>query len=215
MKNRMWRPSSCITGSKVSTSGGREKAGPPRHFEKPEGEETVDAFGIAGDHEGPFGIPRQLICRFGLKRDVIGRTICESTSHGGAPRSGRAQGLRKEDREESPKAPHRMAALTSVWTAMSQIGREMKARKSVGFELRPINHGGPIGIVRCEQGAAEQRLCSSLPSLMGPGAGSTSALSEISGKTNASIVILDSYTKSAKSQGARRTRPPPQRHCDR
>ena len=51
---------------------GGEEAGAARHLEQAVGEEAVDAFGIAGDHEAPFGVIRQLVVLLRLHRDVIG-----------------------------------------------------------------------------------------------------------------------------------------------
>jgi hypothetical protein len=51
---------------------GREIARPLGDLEKAEGEETVDAFAEAGDHEGPFGVARLQIGRFGREFDAIG-----------------------------------------------------------------------------------------------------------------------------------------------
>src|ERR1700730_2310195 len=72
-KKRMWRPSSCMTGSELSTKeGGWEKCRTFRQREQAERKEAVDALAVTGDHKGPLRIARPEIFGFRRQADAVG-----------------------------------------------------------------------------------------------------------------------------------------------
>jgi len=129
-------------------------------LEQAKGEEAVDAFAVAGDHEGPFGIARFDVNRFLGELDAVGAH--HVGEHVLVPPFFEAI---ERDRFLEELVAHRVA-----------VGRDAKLRLAfglhgdvpdrqrhqpiarVGIELRPVDDRRLIGIEGVEQHPAEQRL---------------------------------------------------------
>src|SRR5262245_22845366 len=139
---------------------GRERAGGLRGREQAESEEAVDALAVAGDHEGPFGIPGTRVGGLRRERDAVG--LDEIREHVMVAALLEAVEFDRLAQERIENAfgigadVHARAVLRLDRDVPD--GERSEARLGLGLELRPVEHGGAVGVEGGEQHLAEEAL---------------------------------------------------------